>query len=181
MAGGKAEINQCPPGGDISITELSRLLSREAKPLNPNNGSHQPLRLAFIQEQSCIGCKLCIAACPLDCIVGAPKLMHTVIANECSGCELCQPACPTDCIIMVPAPAEHGKSGAPSKWHEFSQPQVEKARYRAQQKRARLAKLEQMRAEQRTKRLRGTLKKEILAAVQRNQAKQQKQSQINPA
>jgi len=57
--------------------------------------------VAVIDEQACIGCTLCIEACPVDAIVGAAKLMHTVIAPECTGCRLCLPPCPVDCIAMV--------------------------------------------------------------------------------
>lgn len=139
ISGGEA-INQCPPGGDVSIRALADLLEREALPLNPANGDHRPLQLALIIEADCIGCKLCIKACPVDCIVGAAKLMHTVIANDCSGCELCLPVCPTDCIKMVDAPAGYaGHADEASIWAQFSRAQVEKSRRRAHAKRQRQA------------------------------------------
>lgn len=100
IASGDADINQCPPGGDEGITELAALLDILAKPLNQTYGVHKPQQVAFIQEEACIGCVKCIAACPVDAIIGAAKLMHTVIADECTGCELCLPPCPVDCIIM---------------------------------------------------------------------------------
>jgi Na+-translocating ferredoxin:NAD+ oxidoreductase subunit B len=103
IAAGEAEINQCPPGGDELIHELAALLHVEFKPLNPENGAHKPRARAVIDESSCIGCALCLAACPVDAIVGAAKQMHTVIADECTGCELCLPVCPVDCIHMTPA------------------------------------------------------------------------------
>ena len=103
IAGGEAEINQCPPGGDAAIRELAALLGREAKPLNPRHGIEQPRRAALIDEARCIGCTLCIQACPVDAIVGAAKLMHTVVTELCSGCDLCVAPCPVDCIEMVPA------------------------------------------------------------------------------
>ena len=103
IARGEAEINQCPPGGDAVIRGLAALLGREARPLNPRNGIEQPHRVALIDEARCIGCTLCIQACPVDAIVGAQKLMHTVVTELCSGCDLCLAPCPVDCIAMVPA------------------------------------------------------------------------------
>ena len=102
MAKGEADINQCVPGGEAGIAALSDLLGRDAKPLNPENGVFKPKMLAVIDEASCIGCTLCIQACPVDAILGASKQMHTVIASECTGCELCVPPCPVNCIDMVP-------------------------------------------------------------------------------
>jgi len=101
IAGGAA-INQCPPGGGAGITKLATLLNRPRLPLNPANGHEQPLTVAVIDEDLCIGCTLCIDACPVDAIVGAPKRMHTVIASWCTGCDLCLPPCPMDCIVMRP-------------------------------------------------------------------------------
>jgi Na+-translocating ferredoxin:NAD+ oxidoreductase subunit B len=103
IAAGNADINQCPPGGDDGIAELGALLSIPQKPLNPAYGVHKPRQVAFIVEENCIGCVKCIAACPVDAIIGAAKLMHTVIAAECTGCELCLPPCPVDCIVLLPA------------------------------------------------------------------------------
>ena len=102
IAGGEAEINQCPPGGQAGIRKLAALLDREPKALNPVNGSEQARRVAKIDEARCIGCTLCIQACPVDAIVGAAKQMHTVVAQECTGCDLCVVPCPVDCIEMVP-------------------------------------------------------------------------------
>ena len=106
IAAGEADINQCPPGGEAGIRALADLLGREAKPLNPDNGAEAEPTVALIDEDTCIGCTLCIQACPVDAIVGAPKLMHTVIAAECTGCDLCLPPCPVDCIDMVVRPAK---------------------------------------------------------------------------
>jgi len=103
IARGEADINQCPPGGRVGIEALARLLGREPKPLNPTHGIEKPREIAVIDEQACIGCTKCITACPVDAIVGAAKLMHTVIGDECSGCELCIAPCPVDCIAMVEA------------------------------------------------------------------------------
>jgi electron transport complex protein RnfB len=101
IAAGEAEINQCPPGGEAGIRALAELLGVEPLPLNPENGREQPRRVAVIDESICIGCTLCIQACPVDAIVGASKQMHTVIESECTGCDLCLPPCPVDCIEMV--------------------------------------------------------------------------------
>lgn len=101
IAKGEADINQCPPGGDEGIRKLADLLGRDVKPLNAAHGEPKPKSVAIIDEQTCIGCTLCIQACPVDAIVGAAKQMHTVIAAECTGCELCVAPCPVDCIAMV--------------------------------------------------------------------------------
>src|SRR5258706_5757829 len=108
IATGEADINQCPPGGDATIRGLAGLLGREVWPLNPRNGIEQPRRVAVIDEARCIGCTLCIQACPVDAIVGAAKLMHTVVTELCSGCDLCVLPCPVDCIDMVTAAPAHG-------------------------------------------------------------------------
>ena len=105
IAEGRADIDQCPPGGDAGVVKLATLLGRAAKPLNPEYGAFAPPRVAVIDEETCIGCTKCIQACPVDAIVGASKRMHTVIASWCTGCELCIPPCPVDCIAMVDAPA----------------------------------------------------------------------------
>jgi len=63
-------INLCPPGGDDTIRRLATF------------------------------CMHCRNACPVDAIVGAHQLMHTVIEKECTGCELCVAPCPVDCISM---------------------------------------------------------------------------------
>jgi len=103
IASGEADINQCPPGGEATIKELAELMGVEPKPLDDEHGATPEVPLvAIIREETCIGCTLCIQACPVDAIVGAAKLMHTVIEDECTGCELCLPPCPVDCIDMVP-------------------------------------------------------------------------------
>ncbi len=106
VARGEADINQCPPGGEAGVKALAALLGREPKALNPENGQETGPTVAVIDEEKCIGCTLCIQACPVDAIVGASKLMHTVIFDHCTGCDLCLPACPVDCIIMRPAERE---------------------------------------------------------------------------
>ena len=100
IARGNADINQCPPGGAAGIAALAALLDRAPKPLNPANGVEKAREVALIDEETCIGCTKCIQACPVDAIVGASKVMHTIVADECTGCELCIPPCPVDCIRM---------------------------------------------------------------------------------
>ena len=101
LAENSADLNQCPPGGDDTITALAQLLQRAAKPLNPTHGVYALRTVAVIDEAVCIGCTRCILVCPVDAILGATKLMHSVIASECTGCELCIPPCPVDCIVMT--------------------------------------------------------------------------------
>jgi electron transport complex protein RnfB len=101
IAKGEADINQCPPGGEAGIAALADLLGVDPKPLDATHGEVKPKMVAVIDEQRCIGCTLCIQACPVDAILGAQKQMHTVISQECTGCELCIAPCPVDCIEMV--------------------------------------------------------------------------------
>jgi electron transport complex protein RnfB len=104
VAGGEAQINQCPPGGSATIAALAELLGRQVQPLNPANGVEAPARIAWIDESRCIGCARCLAPCPVDAILGAAKYMHTVLIERCTGCELCLPPCPVDCIEMLAGP-----------------------------------------------------------------------------
>jgi electron transport complex protein RnfB len=99
-----APINRCPPGGAEGIVRLALLLGREAIALDPACGIEVPRRIAWIDPGRCIGCTLCIQACPVDAIIGARKRMHTVIDELCTGCDLCLAPCPVDCIEMRPAP-----------------------------------------------------------------------------
>jgi len=109
IAEGRADINQCPPGGQEGIEKLAQLLGVTPKPLNTSHGFPRLDKVvAWIDEQLCIGCTFCIRACPVDAIVGASKQLHTVIAAECTGCELCIAPCPMDCITLVPA--DEGKN-----------------------------------------------------------------------
>lgn len=108
IAQGEA-INRCPPGGSETIIKLANLLNETPIPLNPANGTIQPFSVAFIREEECIGCTKCIKACPVDAIVGGPKLMHTVIVDQCTGCDLCIEPCPVDCIDMINVAAEQNR------------------------------------------------------------------------
>ncbi len=106
IAKGEADINQCPPGGEAVIIALADLLDVEPKPLNAEHGEEKPSKtVVYIDEDTCIGCTLCIQACPVDAILGAAKHMHTVIESECTGCDLCIPPCPVDCIHIKPVRA----------------------------------------------------------------------------
>ena len=124
MACGEADIDRCPPGGAEGIVRLSDITGRAVKPLAPERGAEGPRALAVIDEAWCIGCTLCIKACPVDCIVGASKRMHTVIDAQCTGCELCVPACPVDCIAMVPV------TGDRTGWAAWSDADADAARGR---------------------------------------------------
>lgn len=126
IAGAQAPINQCPPGGAQGIQRLAQLTGQPVLALNDDNGLETSRAVAFIDEAWCIGCTLCIKACPVDAIVGVNKRMHTVIEAACTGCELCIPACPVDCIVLENA------SGDTTGWNAWSQQQADQARDRYQ-------------------------------------------------
>ena len=98
IVSGAAQINLCPPGGEETVQRLATLLGRDVQPLADATAQYESV--AFIEESLCIGCTRCRDACPVDAIVGAHQLMHTIITAECTGCELCLPSCPVDCIRM---------------------------------------------------------------------------------
>jgi Na+-translocating ferredoxin:NAD+ oxidoreductase subunit B len=132
VASGAAGYNQCPPGGAEGVARLAALLGKPVIPLNSANGVERPRPLAVIDEQVCIGCTLCMQACPVDAIVGAPKQMHTVIAELCTGCDLCVPPCPVDCISMPSV------TGDATGWDAWTQSQADAARERHNRREARL-------------------------------------------
>jgi len=129
IANGQAAINQCPPGGQAGVARLAAITGLPELPLNPDFGQEQERTVAFIDEDWCIGCTLCVQACPVDAIVGGNKAMHSIIEADCTGCELCVPACPVDCIeIEIATPGQTG-------WQAWSAEQAAQAqtRYAAHQ------------------------------------------------
>lgn len=132
ITAGTASYNQCPPGGEEGIIRLASLLSKPVIPLNPENGIARPRPVAIIDESRCIGCTLCIQACPVDAIVGAPKVMHTIVPELCTGCDLCVAPCPVDCIDMFAVTT--GRTG----WAAWSQKEADAARERHVFRRERL-------------------------------------------
>lgn len=176
IADGDADINQCPPGGDVTIRGLASLLGKIGKPLNPEFGEHKAKQIAVIDESICIGCVMCIKACPTDAIVGAAKLMHTVIEQDCTGCELCLEPCPVDCIDMLDQPQTADFSW---RWDDYSPAATQRARQQTNQKLTRDAarkeanssakKLKELRKEKGSEQI----KLDIAAALARVQSRQQ--------
>lgn len=124
IASGEAAINQCPPGGAEGIQRLASITGQPVLPLNPVHGTEAPRAVAIIDEAWCIGCTLCIKACPTDAIIGSNKMMHTVIEPYCTGCELCVPVCPVDCISL------ENVTGTRTGWSAWSQAEADTARSR---------------------------------------------------
>jgi electron transport complex protein RnfB len=166
VADGRADINRCPPGGDVTLLGLAQLLNLPIKPLDPACGAHEPRTLAVIDEAVCIGCRKCIDACPVDAIVGARKLMHTVVAPECNGCGLCVPPCPVDCIAMTPVAKTES-----TPWPEYSAGETARWRLRTVARLQRLERRARRRATTPRRESifpeRETIQSEIRAAIER--------------
>ncbi|MDE2235062.1 MAG: RnfABCDGE type electron transport complex subunit B [Gammaproteobacteria bacterium] len=173
IAKGETGIDRCPPGGLETLRALAALTGQQAERVDPSLGGYTPGNVAFVIEDDCIGCTKCIQACPVDAIVGAAKLMHTVVEALCTGCELCVPPCPVDCIRMQPARGVTEGILVP----EAPTPRADFFRARYRSRRERLARI----AQQRESRLHlpATTKQdlveqrraEIAAAVQRVRAR----------
>lgn len=175
IADGDAGINQCPPGGDVTVRGLASLLGKMGKPINPKYGIHKQKQVAVIDESVCIGCVMCIKACPTDAIVGAAKVMHTVIGRDCTGCELCLEPCPVDCIDMV------DQIQTPEltwRWDDYSPEATQRGREQTNEKIKRDAKRKQSKSSmQKLKELRKEkgseqIKVDIAAAIARVKARE---------
>jgi electron transport complex protein RnfB len=177
VAVGSAGINQCPPGGEVTLVALAELLDTSPKPLDPRFGIHKPRARAVIDEAVCIGCRKCLDVCPVDAIVGARKLMHTVIAPECTGCELCLPPCPVDCIAMVPIDSAE----AAEPWPEYTRAETNRWHTRTENRLHRLVQRRRARAAARSSDVtpapdRERIRAEIRAAVARVKARKSRPS-----
>ena len=177
IAAGEAEINQCPPGGAEGIARLAALTGRAPVPLNPANGAEGPRTVAVIDEAWCIGCTLCIEACPTDAILGSNKFMHTVIEPYCTGCELCVPVCPVDCISL------ENVTGDRTGWQAWSQAQAAQALERYEARCERLER-EKRRAEfagcRRRSQTRGRSKRHVAEGAERASAQLPDSSKPGP-
>ncbi len=167
MAEGRADINRCPPGDEATQHALAGVLGVAPRPLDPACGAHEARTRAVIDEPRCIGCRKCLDACPVDAIVGARKLMHTVLVAECNGCGLCAPPCPVDCIAFVPVALPAG-SGP---WPEYTQAEADRWRQRTELRRARLERRPPRRRRGSLFPSRDVIRADIRAALERTKKK----------
>lgn len=179
IADGDADIDRCPPGGDGTIAALANLLQRPIRPVNPEHGVAKALQTVVrIDETQCIGCTLCIAACPVDAIVGAGKRMHTVLEDECTGCDLCIEPCPVDCIVVIPAdPAVQQAWADPGERARLAE--RNRARHLARQ--ARLRQRQQERQAERDRRRADPRQALIAAAVERARSRRKQPGERSPS
>lgn len=164
-----AHIDRCPPGGDITLHHLATLTGKTATELDPEVGTVMPRQIAIIDESACIGCVLCIKACPVDAIIGSNKLMHSIIRAECTGCELCLPVCPTDCISLQAISLQPQES--PSLWPDYPEGFAEHARQRTELRLERLKNTAQKKTRPVTDTAHQDRQATILAAIERAQNK----------
>ena len=136
MSKNEALYNRCPPGGAEGIGRLAKILNKAPLPLDESHGLERPRPLAVIDEKECIGCTLCIKACPVDAIIGAPKKLHFVITDRCTGCDLCVAPCPVDCIDMVSVTEKH------TGWQAWSTQQADVAKQNYEEHKSRQAREE---------------------------------------
>lgn len=168
VASGETEINRCPPGGQYTIDALAAVTGQPTRALDQSCGLHAPRRVARVDEAWCIGCTLCIQACPVDAILGGAKRMHTVIEPLCTGCELCIPPCPVDCIQMV-APATGPL--APEAWLRHRAPQMRQRHLARTERLAALRERREAARRQRRGKAAAARKNQIAAAVARGRAR----------
>ncbi len=167
IANNSADIDRCPPGGDTTLALLSKATLKSASQLAPEVGDFMPRQLAVIDEAGCIGCVLCIKACPVDAIIGANKTMHSIIGTECTGCELCLPVCPTDCIEMQAITLKNNE--APGRWPNYPSGFANHARMRNSARLNRLSVKKIMASNQQKPTTKNTRQAEIMAAIKRKQ------------
>lgn len=174
LARGEADLNRCPPGGEVTVRALAEILALDPKPLDPACGRREPRQRAQIDETLCIGCAKCLDACPVDAIVGSRRLLHTVIAAECTGCGLCVPPCPVDCITLVEV-----RSAGADRWPDYSLEEAQRWRRRAERHFARLRARHSAERDRRQQALRAQIRAEIRAAVERVHARRRPMAEAN--
>lgn len=168
LAAAEAEINRCPPGNTATINGLTDLLGKDVLPLDESCGQHKARTYVIIDESLCIGCTLCIKACPVDAIMGSAKRMHTILIDECTGCDLCIPPCPMDCILIK---NWTGEKVTDSHWPEYSLEETDRFRRRSETRLARLKKQKNIEAlpqdREQTALDEASIQADIVAAVKR--------------